>query len=61
MLKAFTPVAILIISFAFRLQEVNKKLALIVLMISCGVALASKGELKFDLMGFIIQAGAVAV
>ena len=61
MLKAFNPVAILLISFAFHLQEVNKKLTLIVIMISSGVALASEGELKFDLLGFIIQAGAVAV
>lgn len=30
-------------------------------MISSGVALASKGELKFDLVGFITQAAAVAV
>lgn len=30
-------------------------------MISCGVALASKGELKFDLIGFVTQAAAVAV
>ncbi|TDL22822.1 TPT-domain-containing protein [Rickenella mellea] len=60
MLKAFTPVAILIISWTFRIQDPNKKLALIVLMISSGVALASKGELLFDPSGFIIQAAAVA-
>ena len=34
---------------------------MIVFMISSGVALASKGELKFDLIGFITQAAAVAV
>lgn len=61
MLKAFTPVAILIISWVTRIQEINKKLAVIVIMISSGVALASKGELNFDLTGFIIQAAAVAV
>jgi hypothetical protein len=43
------------------LQEPNKKLAVIVFMISAGVALASKGELRFDLVGFITQAAAVAV
>lgn len=43
------------------MQEPSKKLAVIVLMISSGVALASKGELKFDLVGFITQAAAVAV
>jgi len=60
MLKAFTPVAILLISFAFRIQDINKKLALIVVVISSGVALASQGELRFDLIGFLIQAAAVA-
>ena len=30
-------------------------------MISSGVALASKGELRFNLVGFVIQAAAVAV
>jgi drug/metabolite transporter (DMT)-like permease len=59
MLKAFVPVSILIISFLFRIQEPNKRLALIVLMISGGVALASYGELKFDITGFFIQAASV--
>ncbi|KAI0322854.1 triose-phosphate transporter family-domain-containing protein [Amylostereum chailletii] len=60
MLKAFTPVSILLISWAFRLQEPNRKLAVIVFMISSGVALASHGELRFNLVGFIFQAAAVA-
>lgn len=59
--QAFTPVAILLISWTFRIQEPNKKLAVIVLMISTGVALASHGELHFNLVGFITQAAAVAV
>ena len=59
--QAFTPVAILLISWTFRIQEPSKKLGMIVLMISCGVALASKGELRFNLVGFITQAAAVAV
>ena len=53
--------AILLISWTFRLQEPSKKLGIIVFMISAGVALASKGELRFDLVGFITQAAAVAV
>ncbi|KAF8491015.1 triose-phosphate transporter family-domain-containing protein [Gautieria morchelliformis] len=60
MLKAFTPVAILLISFVFRIQEPSKRLALIVLMISGGVCLASYGELSFDTFGFVVQALAVA-
>ena len=34
---------------------------MIVFMISCGVALASKGELRFNIIGFVTQAAAVAV
>jgi drug/metabolite transporter (DMT)-like permease len=60
MLKAFTPVAILLISWTFRIQDPNKKLAMIVFMISSGVALASHGEMKFNLIGFLFQASAVA-
>jgi hypothetical protein len=59
--QAFTPVAILLISWASRIAEPNRKLGLIVLMISIGVALASHGELRFNLVGFITQAAAVAV
>lgn len=59
--QAFTPVAILLISWTFRIAEPNKKLALIVFMISAGVALASHGELHFNLIGFVVQCAAVAV
>jgi len=59
MLKAFTAVAILLISWAFRISEPNRKLGMIVLMISAGVALTSQGELEFDMFGFLIQASAV--
>jgi hypothetical protein len=50
-----------LISFAFRIQEPNRRLVAIVLMISGGVSLASYGELKFDMFGFSIQALAVVV
>ncbi|KAF8644896.1 hypothetical protein AX16_008180 [Volvariella volvacea WC 439] len=60
MLKAFTPVSILLLEWAFRIKEPSKKLGLIVLMISSGVALASHGELHFNLFGFLTQAAAVA-
>ncbi|EJD40218.1 TPT-domain-containing protein [Auricularia subglabra TFB-10046 SS5] len=60
MLKAFNPVAILLISWTARIQDPNKKLFAIVCMISIGVALASYGELRFNMLGFIIQALAVA-
>jgi len=54
-------VAILLISWTFRLQDPSKKLAVIILMISSGVALASHGELRFNLLGFLTQTAAVAV
>ncbi|KAJ7687787.1 TPT-domain-containing protein [Mycena olivaceomarginata] len=59
MLKAFNAVAVLLISWASRIAEPNRRLAFIVFMISFGVALTSGGELKFNLVGFIIQACAV--
>lgn len=59
MLKAFVPVAILLVSFAFRIQEPNQRLMAIVLMISIGVSLASYGELAFSVTGFLIQCSAV--
>ncbi|KAG2156814.1 TPT-domain-containing protein [Suillus bovinus] len=59
MLKAFTPVAILLITWATRISEPSRKLLLIVLMISSGVAVTSKGERFFSWIGFFIQAGGV--
>lgn len=60
MLKAFTPVAVLLISFSFGLKQISGTLTLIVLMISSGVALASYGELEFELTGFVYQVLAIA-
>lgn len=51
--------SILLISWAFRLQDPSKKLVTIVIMISTGVALASRGELRFHLGGFLVQSAAV--
>ncbi|KAG2109879.1 TPT-domain-containing protein [Suillus discolor] len=59
MLKAFTPVAILLITWATRISEPSRKLLIIVLMISSGVAVTSKGERFFSWIGFFIQAGGV--
>ena len=57
--QAFNPVAILLIQWIFRIQDMNQRLFMIVLMISGGVCLASYGELRFDLFGFIVQSLAV--
>ncbi|GMK58339.1 hypothetical protein CspeluHIS016_0503710 [Cutaneotrichosporon spelunceum] len=59
MLKAFNPVAILLISFAFKLQDPNSRLMAIVLMISVGCALAAYGEVNFEMFGFICQCAAI--
>lgn len=50
---------VLIISFAFGLKQMSSTLFVIVSMISSGVALASYGELQFNMTGFIFQALAV--
>lgn len=60
MLKAFNPVAILLISFAFKLQDPNARLMAIVAMISTGCALAAYGEVHFELFGFLCQCAAIA-
>lgn len=55
MLKAFTPVAVLLISFAFGLKQMSGTLTAIVCAISFGVATASYGEVEFAMEGFICQ------
>ncbi|WVQ78000.1 hypothetical protein IAT38_000081 [Cryptococcus sp. DSM 104549] len=60
MLKAFTPVAILLISAIFKLQVLNSRLIMIVLLISAGCSLAAYGELHFEMFGFVCQVSAVA-
>jgi drug/metabolite transporter (DMT)-like permease len=59
MLKAFMPVAVLIISFAFGLKQVSAPLFGIVGAISFGVALAAYGEIEFAMQGFICQVLAI--
>jgi len=60
MLKAFNAVAVLLISWTFRIAEPNRKLGFIVCTISFGIALTSTGEREFNILGFAIQAAAVA-
>ncbi|WRT67032.1 uncharacterized protein IL334_003998 [Kwoniella shivajii] len=60
MLKAFTPVAILLISAIFKLQVLSSRLVLIVILISTGCALAAYGEVHFQMFGFLCQVSAVA-
>ncbi|POY75547.1 hypothetical protein BMF94_1450 [Rhodotorula taiwanensis] len=55
MLKAFTSVAVLLMSVAMGLDTFNQRKAVVVVAISLGVALASYGELKFVFSGFVFQ------
>lgn len=58
--QAFTPVAVLLISFAFKLKTMNATLLGIVFAISFGVAIASYGEVSFAFDGFVCQVLAIA-
>lgn len=60
MLKAFTPVAVLLISFAFGLKQMSSTLTMIVCAISFGVMTASYGEVTFVMEGFLCQIFAIA-
>jgi hypothetical protein len=55
MIKAITPVLVLLESFAMRLESPNSSLLTIICMISVGVAVASYGEIHFVLRGFVFQ------
>ncbi|MCJ1314587.1 hypothetical protein MMC25_008269 [Agyrium rufum] len=59
MLKATTPVAVLMISWIMGLQPPNMKLFLNVSVIVVGVIIASFGEIDFVLIGFLYQLGGV--
>ena len=59
MLKAFTPVAVLILSVITGLETASYIEINIILIICVGVALTSVGELQFSMTGFIYQALAI--
>lgn len=59
MLKAFTPVAVLIFSFFSGLEKTSMMELYIVLIICIGVALTSVGESFFSWMGFTFQSLAI--
>merc|ERR1711939_239101 len=60
MLKATMPVAVLIVSWILGVAPVNFKTLGNVSLIVVGVVIASIGEIKFDLTGFLYQAGGIA-
>lgn len=55
MIKAVTPVVVLGVSVLFKLKTASAKLWGTVCLISVGVAIASYGEIQFDMLGFSIQ------
>ncbi|KAH8883599.1 TPT-domain-containing protein [Thozetella sp. PMI_491] len=59
MLKATNVVATLLATWAFGMAQPNMKPLLNVLVIVFGVAIASFGELKFELTGFLFQVGGI--
>ena len=59
MLKAFTPVAVLLFSFFAGLEKPSFTEMYIVIIICVGVAVASAGESFFSLTGFIFQVLAI--
>jgi len=59
MLKATTPVAVLIASWIFGVAPVNLKTLGNVSFIVIGVMIASYGELQFVLIGFLYQLGGI--
>lgn len=60
MLKATMPVAVLITSWVLLVAPINLKQLGNVSFIVIGVIIASVGEIKFDLTGFMWQAGGIS-
>ena len=61
MLKASTPVAVLLVSFAFGLEQPSLRLLLYIFAIAIGVAIACYGQLQLDWLGVAFQMAAVVV
>jgi len=59
MIKAFTPVAVLVIGWVLQVDKVDLKKLGNVALIVIGVALASFGEIDFVLIGFLYQLGGI--
>ncbi|KAH6626337.1 triose-phosphate transporter family-domain-containing protein [Chaetomium sp. MPI-SDFR-AT-0129] len=59
MLKAAAPVAVLLTSWAWGVEDPSLKRFINVLLIVAGVALASFGEIDFSVAGFLFQVGGI--
>lgn len=61
MLKAMTPVVVMLLSFALGLQKPSLELVVSIVSISSGVAVASYGEVTLVWIGVIIQVVALTI
>lgn len=59
MLKATTPVAVLLASWGMGVSQPSLKVFLNVMVIVFGVVLASLGEIRFVMIGFLYQLGGI--
>jgi len=59
MLKAAAPVAVLLVAWTWGVEEPSLKRFLNILLIVCGVGLASMGEINFSFLGFMFQVGGI--
>ena len=59
MLKASTPVAVLLLSFLFRLEQPTVRLAVFVVLISSGVTIACMAQIEKSILGTTLQLVAV--
>ena len=59
MLKATTPVAVLLTSFAFGLEQPSPRLALYIVLISSGIGTACAANVELNTLGLLVQLGAV--
>lgn len=59
MLKATTPVAVLLATWGMGMAPANMKVLANVSIIVIGVVIASFGEIKFNLVGFLFQIGGI--
>ncbi|PMD61906.1 duf250 domain protein membrane protein [Hyaloscypha bicolor E] len=59
MIKAFTPVAVLVVGWILQVEKVDLRKLGNVALIVIGVAIASFGEIDFVLIGFLYQLGGI--
>ena len=61
MLKAATPIAVLLCSFAFGLEKPSVRLAVFIVLIAVGIGTACYGQLELNWTGVTLQLAAVVV